>query len=408
MDEHQVEERKWWAGTGLNRRHQDFQSCALPTELPAHHGLVRVPKARRSVQERGAPGIIEEHDDRPGAPAIPGARGVRGQRRGERDGLRPRGGRATPTDPLTRAVRLYYAVRDEIVYTPYCDFTDVETFRASACLSRGAGFCVAKAVAPHRGRAGRRHPGADRLRGRAQPSLHAAAARADGHRHLRLPRLHGSLPGRPLGQGHAGLRPRALREVRGAGARVRRPRGFALPALRRGRAGATWSICAIAGARADVPVAEIMAAFARALPGPHRAAGGAVGDPVQGGSAAVSLRPCPSPCPLPRGERENGGEGISWGRRGRRRYPTRRRSRSFSSTVKASWSTKGTSCWTRKRVSLATATGWDVEVEGQRDIADLVHGEDGPVADDEGLHLLLEGHPALELRASPPRARAAR
>jgi hypothetical protein len=27
--------RNWWAGTGLNRRHQDFQSCALPTELPA-------------------------------------------------------------------------------------------------------------------------------------------------------------------------------------------------------------------------------------------------------------------------------------------------------------------------------------------------------------------------------------
>src|SRR5262249_54070811 len=27
--------KKWWAGTGLNRRHQDFQSCALPTELPA-------------------------------------------------------------------------------------------------------------------------------------------------------------------------------------------------------------------------------------------------------------------------------------------------------------------------------------------------------------------------------------
>ena len=27
--------KNWWAGTGLNRRHQDFQSCALPTELPA-------------------------------------------------------------------------------------------------------------------------------------------------------------------------------------------------------------------------------------------------------------------------------------------------------------------------------------------------------------------------------------
>ena len=31
---------KWWAGAGLNRRHQDFQSCALPTELPAHQGCL--------------------------------------------------------------------------------------------------------------------------------------------------------------------------------------------------------------------------------------------------------------------------------------------------------------------------------------------------------------------------------
>jgi transglutaminase-like putative cysteine protease len=50
------------------------------------------------------------------------------------------------TDDLTRAVRLYYAVRDEIVYTPYCDFRSRETFRASACLARGSGFCVAKAA----------------------------------------------------------------------------------------------------------------------------------------------------------------------------------------------------------------------------------------------------------------------
>jgi transglutaminase-like putative cysteine protease len=49
-------------------------------------------------------------------------------------------------DDITRAVRLYYAVRDGIVYTPYCDFRSRETFRASACLSRGAGFCVAKAA----------------------------------------------------------------------------------------------------------------------------------------------------------------------------------------------------------------------------------------------------------------------
>src|SRR4030095_4321202 len=29
-------EKKKWAGAELNRRHEDFQSSALPTELPAH------------------------------------------------------------------------------------------------------------------------------------------------------------------------------------------------------------------------------------------------------------------------------------------------------------------------------------------------------------------------------------
>ncbi len=50
------------------------------------------------------------------------------------------------TDDITRAVRLYYAIRDGIVYTPYVDFKSLETFRASACLARGSGFCVAKAA----------------------------------------------------------------------------------------------------------------------------------------------------------------------------------------------------------------------------------------------------------------------
>ena len=49
-------------------------------------------------------------------------------------------------DDVTKAVRLYYAVRDGIVYTPYCDFRSPETFRASACLARGSGFCVGKAA----------------------------------------------------------------------------------------------------------------------------------------------------------------------------------------------------------------------------------------------------------------------
>lgn len=29
-------EEKWWLETGLNRRHADFQSAALPTELSSH------------------------------------------------------------------------------------------------------------------------------------------------------------------------------------------------------------------------------------------------------------------------------------------------------------------------------------------------------------------------------------
>ena len=68
---------------------------------------------------------------------------------------------------------------------------------------------------------------------------------------------------------------------------------------------------------------------------------------------------------------------------------------SSSSTVKASWSTKGTWCSTRNRVRRATGMG--VEMEGQRQVADVVDGEKGPVPDDEGLHVLFEGHPALEL-----------
>src|ERR1044071_1596503 len=37
----QFEKRKKWAGPGLNRRHMDFQSIALPTELPARLSKTR-------------------------------------------------------------------------------------------------------------------------------------------------------------------------------------------------------------------------------------------------------------------------------------------------------------------------------------------------------------------------------
>jgi transglutaminase-like putative cysteine protease len=45
-----------------------------------------------------------------------------------------------------RAIALYYAVRDEIRYNPFLDFSDAEVFRASSVLERGVGFCIGKAA----------------------------------------------------------------------------------------------------------------------------------------------------------------------------------------------------------------------------------------------------------------------
>jgi transglutaminase-like putative cysteine protease len=169
------------------------------------------------------------------------------------------------SDSLARAVRLYYAVRDEIVYTPYCDFTDVETFRASACLIRHAGFCVAKA------------------------SLLTAAARAAGiparigfadvRNHLCTPRLR-ALMGTDIFvyHGYTDL----FLEGRWVKATPAFDRGlcekFGVRALEfDGRADSLFQPHDVAGrrhmeylrdrgARADVPVAEIMAAFAEHYP----------------------------------------------------------------------------------------------------------------------------------------------
>jgi len=48
-------------------------------------------------------------------------------------------------DPVEKARRLYTAVRDEIRYDPYIDYTDPESFRASSVLERGHAYCVGKA-----------------------------------------------------------------------------------------------------------------------------------------------------------------------------------------------------------------------------------------------------------------------
>lgn len=49
-------------------------------------------------------------------------------------------------NPIERAIRLYYAVRDEIRYDPYDLSPSRETFTASSVLTKGSGYCVAKAI----------------------------------------------------------------------------------------------------------------------------------------------------------------------------------------------------------------------------------------------------------------------
>ncbi len=50
------------------------------------------------------------------------------------------------TDPVDTAVALYYAVRDDIWYDPYLPFHRPEDYRASNVLKRGRAFCIGKAT----------------------------------------------------------------------------------------------------------------------------------------------------------------------------------------------------------------------------------------------------------------------
>jgi transglutaminase-like putative cysteine protease len=45
-----------------------------------------------------------------------------------------------------RAISLYYAVRDQIRYNPFLNFSDPEVFHATAVLKAGEGFCIGKAA----------------------------------------------------------------------------------------------------------------------------------------------------------------------------------------------------------------------------------------------------------------------
>jgi transglutaminase-like putative cysteine protease len=53
--------------------------------------------------------------------------------------------RGDARDPVEKAVRLYYAVRDGIWYDPYYPFYLPEHYRASNVLRGGRGFCIPKA-----------------------------------------------------------------------------------------------------------------------------------------------------------------------------------------------------------------------------------------------------------------------
>ncbi len=52
---------------------------------------------------------------------------------------------AGATEPVEQARRLFYAVRDGIVYDVRCPFFLPDHYRASSVLKRGRGFCVPKA-----------------------------------------------------------------------------------------------------------------------------------------------------------------------------------------------------------------------------------------------------------------------
>jgi transglutaminase-like putative cysteine protease len=49
-------------------------------------------------------------------------------------------------DALARVLRLYRAVRDDIIYDPYVDLSDPANFRASGVLEAGRAFCIGKAA----------------------------------------------------------------------------------------------------------------------------------------------------------------------------------------------------------------------------------------------------------------------
>jgi transglutaminase-like putative cysteine protease len=50
------------------------------------------------------------------------------------------------SDIRDAVLRLYYTIRDTVIYDPYVNFTDPANYRASGVLTRGRGFCIGKSA----------------------------------------------------------------------------------------------------------------------------------------------------------------------------------------------------------------------------------------------------------------------
>src|SRR5262245_6296273 len=88
----------WCPGTELNRRHRDFQSLALPTELPGHPRAQTGPRSLTESPHRGNVGLVPFEDPR--VPRLVG----RALRR------LPRYGRAANREEVAVVLRVHDAV----------------------------------------------------------------------------------------------------------------------------------------------------------------------------------------------------------------------------------------------------------------------------------------------------------
>jgi len=124
--------------------------------VPARNGSLRAHE-RATVAITVCYAMVMTHHQPPtGPPSSPSGEGVRqasaltataivdADHPAVREFAETRGGGAHV--PKERAIRLYYAVRDEIRYDPYGAAVSVERLRASATLELRRGWCVSKAI----------------------------------------------------------------------------------------------------------------------------------------------------------------------------------------------------------------------------------------------------------------------